>query len=145
MVSPIIGCRRRSELVNIGFVAKRARMSFVMMASHVVLLVFLLSSVSGSYAHDKTNEIMSSTPTSKAAGGFKSANEQPRTTVAIHLFHSAASAGRLPSWLSGRLYRNVPSMYKIGNDAMRHWFDPFAQTYAVDIEEDGIHASGTPN
>ncbi len=38
--------------------------------------------------------------------------------------------GAIPKWMSGTLFRNVPSKFSFGLDQMQHWFDGMAQLQA---------------
>lgn len=51
--------------------------------------------------------------------GFQSFDDETNATT-------LDTAGKLPDWLSGTLYRNGPGHFEIGDQTLTHWFDGFA-------------------
>merc|ERR1719440_1121031 len=42
-------------------------------------------------------------------------------------------SGTIPSWVRGKLYRNGPALFDIGEDTANHWFDGQAMIHAFDF------------
>jgi beta,beta-carotene 9',10'-dioxygenase len=46
----------------------------------------------------------------------------------------AATAGSIPAWLKGTLFRNVPAQYTFGGDDVRHWFDGMGMFHTLELD-----------
>ena len=49
----------------------------------------------------------------------------------MSIFHFV---GSLPSWLNGRLIRNGPGLFEIGDTKLNHWFDGMALLHSFTIQ-----------
>lgn len=43
-------------------------------------------------------------------------------------------AGALPEWLSGKLIRNGPGCFEVGDTKLNHWFDGMAMLHSFTIQ-----------
>ena len=48
------------------------------------------------------------------------------------IFH--LDVGSLPDWLSGKLIRNGPGLFEIGDTKLNHWFDGMALLHSFTIK-----------
>jgi len=47
--------------------------------------------------------------------------------------HFSFAIGSIPLWVSGRLLRNGPGMFEIGDTRFKHWFDGLALLHSFTI------------
>lgn len=45
------------------------------------------------------------------------------------------TSGTIPSWLSGRLVRNGPGLFEVGDTEYKHWFDGLALLHSFTIAD----------
>ena len=50
--------------------------------------------------------------------------------------------GQVPLWLEGKLFRNSPGKFAIGNSQLTHWFDGFAFISAFEFKKGKIYYQG---
>jgi len=47
--------------------------------------------------------------------------------------------GHVPKWLKGKLFRNGPGKFSIGNERLTHWFDGFALVSSFEFKKNKIY------
>jgi beta,beta-carotene 9',10'-dioxygenase len=67
-----------------------------------------------------------STPRPSAAIGFRSLDRQGD-------HGQMPTAGTVPQWLAGSLFRTGPAKFEVGQQSMHHWFDGLAMLHRFDI------------
>ena len=47
--------------------------------------------------------------------------------------------GHVPDWLKGKLFRNGPGKFSIGDKRLTHWFDGFALVSSFEFKKNKIY------